>query len=459
MTHQETPAHGGGSSRVPSPESRVPALLAATLGHLRALVAFDTRNPPRAIDGGGIFAYLQAQLPGFDCTLTDHGAGAISLLAVRGAPRLLFNVHLDTVPDSPQWSASPFALRVTGDRAIGLGACDIKGAAAALLAAAAHSDGACAFLFSSDEEANDARCVPAFLRACSPRPPGEEPVLSSSKDARRAGEGSGTPQASIHGADTSRHPASCSVAARDATQGIASAQQPRPSPQPLSRRERGFAAIIVAEPTRGEVVLAHRGISSVLMRFAGVAGHAAGVQQASSSALHQALRWGSRALDWVDTQAHQRFAGLTGLRFNIGRVEGGIKANVIAPSTELRFGLRPLPSMDSDAILAQLRALADPAPAQFEETFRGAPLPAGDIADAEARRLAARDLADELDLPVGNAVDFWTEAALFSQAGYTSFVFGPGDIAQAHGADEWVALDQLAAYAAHVQRIIARGLA
>ncbi|MHB1897845.1 MAG: M20/M25/M40 family metallo-hydrolase, partial [Metallibacterium sp.] len=268
-------------------------------------------------------------------------------------------------------------------------------------------------------------------------------------------------------------------------QGIASAQQPRPSPQPLSRpsrtalgrsaphdllsadhergasprRERGVDAIIVAEPTRGEVVLAHRGISSVLMRFVGVAAHAAGVQQASSSALHQALRWGSRALDWVDTQAHQRFAGLTGLRFNIGRVEGGIKANVIAPSTELRFGLRPLPSMDSDAILAQLRALADPAPAQFVETFRGAPLPAGDIADAEARRLAARDLADELGLPVGNAVDFWTEAALFSQAGYTSFVFGPGDIAQAHSADEWVALEQLAAYAAHVQRIIERGLA
>ncbi|MHB1618015.1 MAG: M20/M25/M40 family metallo-hydrolase [Metallibacterium sp.] len=452
-------------------------MLDATLDHLRALVAFDTRNPPRAIDGGGIFAYLQAQLPGFDCTLTDHSAGAVSLLAVRGAPRLLFNVHLDTVPDSPQWSASPFALRVTGDRAIGLGACDIKGAAAALLAAAAHSDGACAFLFSSDEEANDARCVPAFLRDCPPLPSGE--------GARRADEGTGVPQASIHGADTSRHPASSSVAARDAIQGIASAQQPRSSPQPLSRpsrtalgrsaphdllsadhergasprRERGFDAIIVAEPTRGEVVLAHRGISSVLMRFVGVAGHAAGVQQASSSALHQALRWGSRALDWVDTQAHQRFAGLTGLRFNIGRVEGGIKANVIAPSTELRFGLRPLPSMDSDAILAQLRALADPAPAQFVETFRGAPLPAGDIADAEARRLAARDLADELGLPVGNAVDFWTEAALFSQAGYTSFVFGPGDIAQAHSADEWVALEQLAAYAAHVQRIIERGLA
>ena len=53
------------------------ALLDATLEHLRALVAFDTRNPPRAIGTGGIFDYLRAQLPGFDVTVTDYGAGAV----------------------------------------------------------------------------------------------------------------------------------------------------------------------------------------------------------------------------------------------------------------------------------------------------------------------------------------------------------------------------------------------
>ena len=84
----------------------------------------------------------------------------------------------------------------------------------------------------------------------------------------------------------------------------------------------------------------------------------------------------------------------------------------------------------------------------------GPSLPSGDIAQAEARRLAARDLADELGLSIGNAVDFWTEAALFSQAGYTTFVFGPGDIAQAHSADEWVALEQLETVATHYLRIL-----
>ena len=359
------------------------ALLTSTLRHLRSLVGFDTRNPPRRIGVGGIFDYLRANLAGFDFELGDHGDGAVSLYAVRGKPCYLFNVHLDTVPDSPGWTADPFELRVTDTRAIGLGACDIKGAAAALLAAAPCTEGAAAFLFSSDEEANDARCIAAFL-------------------------------------------------------------QRRPD----------FDAVLVAEPTGAQAVLAHRGISAVSMRFAGTAGHASVQQAPADSAIHQAIRWGDRALAHVDACAHHRFGGLTGLRFNVGRIEGGIKANVIAPSAGLRFGLRPLPSMDMDELLATLRGFADPDVAEFEETFRGPSLPAGALADAESRRLAARDVADALELPIGNAVDFWTEASLFSQAGYTALVYGPGDIAQAHAADEWVALQQLEAYAESVCRII-----
>ncbi len=124
---------------------------------------------------------------------------------------------------------------------------------------------------------------------------------------------------------------------------------------------------------------------------------------------------------------------------------------------ELRFGFRPLPSMDTDVLLDVFRGFAEPAAAEFVETFRGLSLPAGDIAEAESRRLAARDLADALGLPIGNAVDFWTEASLFSEAGYDAFVFGPGDIAQAHTADEWVALAELDRYTQTITRLIADG--
>jgi len=359
-----------------------------TLTHLRALVAFDTRNPPRAIGPDGIFGYVRSNLPGFACETTDHGAGAVSLYAARGRPKRLFNVHLDTVPESPHWSVNPFGLHVDGERAVGLGACDIKGAAAALLAAAAASDGDAAFLFTSDEEGGDARCIQAFLDR---------------------------------------------------------------------GREKDFELVLVAEPTRCEAVLAHRGISSVLMRFGGRAGHASGMNASSDSALPQAVRWSARALDHVQSLAHARFGGMTGLRFNIGRIEGGIKANVIAPAAEVRFGFRPLPSMDTDVLLAHFRRLADPEPIEFVETFRGPALPSGDIAEAEARRLAARDAADAFGLPIGHAVDFWTEASLFSQAGCTALVYGPGDIAQAHAADEWVALSQLDQYAETITRLLEDG--
>ena len=360
-------------------------MLSETLRNLEALVSFDTRNPPRAIGTGGMFDYLRTHLPGFRVEVTDHGDGAVSMLAVRGAPRRVFNVHLDTVPDSPTWTASPHRLRVTGDRAIGLGACDIKGAAAGLLAAAAETTGDAAFLFSTDEEANDARCIGAFL-------------------------------ASDH----------------------------------------GFTEAVVAEPTNCEAVLAHRGISSVLMHFRGVAGHASGANAMQASALHQAMRWGNRALDLVEAESHQRFGGLTGLRFNIGKVEGGIKANMIAPSAQVRFGFRPLPSMSIDTLHERFGTLVEAgAVERYEETFRGPSLPSGDIATAEDRRLEARDLAEALDLPIGNAVDFWTEASLFSAAGMTAIVYGPGDIAQAHTADEWVALEQLERYAHSVKRILA----
>ena len=360
-------------------------MLDRVLHHLAALVSYDTRNPPRDIGTGGIFDHLRASLPGFRITVTDHGAGAVSMLAVRGAPTRVFNVHLDTVPSSEAWSADPLRLRVTDDRAIGLGACDIKGAAAGLLAAAEVTTGDAAFLFTTDEEANDARCLAAFL-------------------------------ASDH----------------------------------------GFTEAIVAEPTMCEAVLAHRGISSVQMRFSGQAGHASGANAMQASALHQTVRWGGRALDYVEAQAHARFGGLTGLRFNIGRVEGGIKANMIAPSAEVRFGFRPLPSMALDDLHATFRGLApEGVLASYEELFRGPPLPAGGSLDeAERRRLAARDLAEGLGLPIGNAVDFWTEASLFSEGGLTAFVFGPGHIAQAHTADEWVALDQLDAYARHATRLL-----
>lgn len=362
-------------------------LLSSTLLHLERLIACDSRNPPREIRADGeLFGYLRAQLHGFDIDVADHGSGCISMLATRGQPTSLFNFHLDTVPSNDQWSLDPLRMEVRAERAWGLGACDIKGAAAAMLAAAASTRGPLALLFSSDEEAGSSTCIRRFLAT-----------------------------------------------------------------------DHGFGRAIVAEPTRAQAVCAHRGIATAQLVFRGRPGHASAGRALQDSAIHQAMEWGSRALAEVRKRRQECFENLKGIRFNVGRIEGGIKPNMIAERAELLLGIRTLPGQDGPDLLRHLAQL-DTAGAKPELATRFVAPALPDAQRAQEGLEASRRLASRLQLPVGQAVDFWTEAALFAEAGIDAIVYGSGDIAQAHTADEWVALEQLATVGTTYKRLIDNGL-
>lgn len=142
-------------------------MVAGVLDHLRALVAFDTQNPPRAFNGGSpLFAYLANALgDAFACEITDHGKGRVSFFARRGRGDVLFNVHLDTVPVLDGSRFPPLELRIEDGKAWGRGACDIKGAAACLLALASEASVPMALLFTTDEEGAEGCCVNEFIAA------------------------------------------------------------------------------------------------------------------------------------------------------------------------------------------------------------------------------------------------------------------------------------------------------
>jgi hypothetical protein len=110
---------------------------------------------------------------------------------------------------------------------------------------------------------------------------------------------------------------------------------------------------------------------------------------------------------------------------------------MIAPTAEVRFGFRPLPTMDPDQLLQPFRTLVEPQPAEFDETFRGASLPAGDTANAEAPAGRARHSrrTGDADRQRGGLLD---RGGAVLRCRLHRFVYGPGDIAQAHSADEWV---------------------
>jgi acetylornithine deacetylase len=179
----------------------------------------------------------------------------------------------------------------------------------------------------------------------------------------------------------------------------------------------------VAEPTRALPVTAHRGIATCTGTFRGTPGHASSPRALVDSAVHEAVRWATLALQEAGDAEQESFGDLSGIRFNLGRIEGGVKPNMIAGEATVRFGVRPLPSQDPQALLQRLWNLSpDSARVEWQAGFIAPPL--------------------KSDIQ-GVAVDFWTEAALFGEAGYAAMVLGPGDIAQAHTPGEWVALDQL----------------
>jgi acetylornithine deacetylase len=190
--------------------------------------------------------------------------------------------------------------------------------------------------------------------------------------------------------------------------------------------------VVVAEPTQCRAVAAHRGLHTAEGLFTGRASHASLSNGTDASAIHEAARWIQAALAHAEMGASETYDTLSGLRLNVGVMEGGTKANVVASSARVVFGMRPLPNQCAKTIFEDLCELAPDA--TWTTRFQAPPLTPTN---------ATHQLIESLGLDPAPAVDFWTEAALFAQAGYPSIVYGPGDIAQAHTAGEWVSLDQL----------------
>ena len=345
------------------------APLDTILDDLEVLVSHDTRNPPRDLTvEAPLFTWLTERLPGFETEILDFGDGCLGFYARRGTTDTLFNVHLDTVPMATGWTTDPFTLQRSEDRVTGLGACDIKGAAACLISAAAATDAPAAYLFTTDEEAGKSDAVRGFLR-----------------------------------------------------------------------ERRDYARVIVGEPTEAKAIPAHRGIVSVEAQFEGRSGHASG---GGASAVHAAAAFVTNALaePWA-----------ADFRLNFGRIEGGVKPNMVAADCLVRFGFRGLPGADIDEKLARLKDLAGLQLRLFEKRFEGPPLPVSDPAVRQGQDDLTR-WAEGLGLAVGEPVHFWTEASLFAAAGLPALVLGPGNIAQAHAADEFVLHDHLeAAYHAYLR--------
>jgi acetylornithine deacetylase len=191
--------------------------------------------------------------------------------------------------------------------------------------------------------------------------------------------------------------------------------------------------VFVCEPTARTAGVAHRGVLGQRARMSGPGGHSSKADHLPKPVAKLA-RFATALDDAGIRRLNDGPPGMQGTCLNIAALSGGVAFNVIPARAELSWSLRPYPGFDRagwDREIAGLAARIDHEIA-VETTLEHEPFSCEALADHVRKFVRS----------VGT-LDFWTEAALWAQHGKTAIVIGPGDIAQAHAADEYVALDDL----------------
>jgi acetylornithine deacetylase len=136
---------------------------------------------------------------------------------------------------------------------------------------------------------------------------------------------------------------------------------------------------------------------------------------------------------------------------NIGGIRGGVAHNVIVSKAEVDWEFRPVQKSDFDYMKSSIASYVDtmllPAMRAVHPDARIDTQTIGEVDGLEPMdENAIKDLVMELTgANAADVVPFGTEAGLFQSMSLSAIVCGPGSIAQAHKADEYVALDQLEA--------------
>ncbi|UII81307.1 acetylornithine deacetylase [Flagellimonas sp. CMM7] len=209
---------------------------------------------------------------------------------------------------------------------------------------------------------------------------------------------------------------------------------------------------LIGEPSLMEPIVGQKGIYILETYVHGSAGHSSRIKQ-EVSAIHEAMR----LILWLENKMDQLIAdGRLDDRFHpphssihIGLVQGGIAPNVIADKAHFYWDLRTIPMDDIDGIVAEFEAYCRERETELQNIFpdfsiktveNHPPVPHLDTK-------ADDDIVELIKSISGNSklstVSYAAEAGQFANEGFHSAICGPGSIAQAHRADEFITKDQL----------------
>jgi acetylornithine deacetylase len=311
------------------------------------------------------------------------GVKKVNVVGKKGAGKggLAYFGHTDVVPADPWFSTEhgPFSPTVKGDRLYGRGSCDMKGSIGCILAAAEQ--------FSR----KDLR-FPLYV--------------------------------------------TCTA---DEEVGYTGAAEVAKRSQFFREMVAGDTCGIVGEPTELEVVYAHKGTFGFQAVSHGRAAHSSTRHGLNANLAMIPFLVEMKAIHdetesdpaWQD----DRFDPPT-ISWNIGINDHTAAVNITAPQSVCTVYFRLMPGQKPDALLTRARAAAEKNDLDFEVKSAATPL----YLDPKSELVT--DLLAIVGRSKPTTVTYGTDGTQLTALKKLA-VFGPGNIAQAHTFDEWIALEQL----------------
>ena len=202
---------------------------------------------------------------------------------------------------------------------------------------------------------------------------------------------------------------------------------------------------LIGEPTGLKPVIMHKGVMIETITLKGQAGHASN-PALGNSAMEGMYEVMKSLLHWR-ASLQERFSNdkfdVPVPTMNFGTIQGGDSPNRICAECELKVDLRVLPGMQVDEVREDLRRAVEQAVAgsglslEFDEVIPGMPPMETDPGSELVK------VAEKLTGHAAGTVNFGTEGPYLNAMGMDTVVLGPGDIDQAHQANEYIEMKRI----------------
>lgn len=207
----------------------------------------------------------------------------------------------------------------------------------------------------------------------------------------------------------------------------------------------------VGEPTSMRVIRAHKAINLLEVTVHGVAAHSSLTPQ-GANAIHYAAELidyvRGLAQQWRDQGPYDDGYRVAYTTTGVNLIEGGNAGNTVPAQCTLQLEFRAISAVEPTDVTAGIQTEAARIESRMRAEQPSARVEVREMAAVPGLETGVESAAAALAVRLGGhasdaKVTYGTEAGQFASIGIDTVVCGPGDIAQAHGPDEFVELDQI----------------